>query len=307
MDATPTTPITHNYETSMIATNGIKLHVVQAGPADGEPLILLHGFPEFWYGWRRQIDFLAQRGYRVIVPDQRGYNLSDKPSEVDAYTTDKLAADIVGLLDALGHEQVYLAGHDWGAIVAWTLAELYPQRLKKLAILNVPHPRIFMQALSGGSIPQILKSWYIGFFQLPGLPENLISLNNYDLVLKGLQRTAKTGAFTDADLEQYRVAWSQPGAMTAMINWYRAAGRSASQQPAATRITTPTLILWGEKDFALEAVLAQRSAAICADATLIYFPDAGHFVQHEKPQAVNERLANFFSAPLTTSQEPTTI
>lgn len=290
---------TRVYENQQIETNGITLHVVMAGPQTGEPVILLHGFPEFWYGWRQQIDYLADKGYRVIVPDQRGYNLSDKPTGVDMYTLDVLALDVVGLMDALDYQQVYLVGHDWGAAVAWEVAEIYPDRVQKLAILNVPHPHIVGKALLLGNIKQMFKSWYMLFFQVPSVPETLIS-SNYDSFGKGLQRSGKAGAFSDDDIERYKEAWAQAGALTAMINWYRAAGRGARRrgERPAPHITPPTLILWGEKDFALESSLADESARICDDAQLIYFPDAGHFVQHDEPDAVNERLANFFAAPM---------
>jgi epoxide hydrolase 4 len=157
-----------------VPTNGIRLHAVTAGPSDGSPVILLHGFPEFWYSWRKQIHPLAEAGFRVIAPDQRGYNLSDKPEGIGNYQLDILVEDILGLMDSLGIEKAAVVGHDWGAIVAWALALQYPDRLDRLVILNVPHPGVSKSVIK--SVPkQILKSWYIAFFQLPFVPEFLLS------------------------------------------------------------------------------------------------------------------------------------
>jgi len=157
-------------EHTTITTNGINLHVVFAGPTEGIPVILLHGFPEFWRGWLKQIEPLANAGFRVIVPDQRGYNLSDKPKGVRAYTVDKLTGDILGLVNALGYQQVNLIGHDWGAMVAWVFAIHHPERLRKLGILNVPHPAVMLNFLRRGDPEQLRRSWYIFAFQIPWLP-----------------------------------------------------------------------------------------------------------------------------------------
>ncbi len=166
-------------EATFIHTNGVRLHVVQHGPVDGPLVILLHGFPEFWYGWRKQIPALAAAGYRVWAPDQRGYNLSDKPTGIDAYTLDQLVADVIGLIDAAGCDKVYLVGHDWGAAVAWWMALKYPQRVIKLVVSNVPHP-IVMNRTVRRNFDQLRKSWYIFFFQIPWLPERLIRAGQLD-------------------------------------------------------------------------------------------------------------------------------
>ncbi len=153
-------------QTHFITANGIKLHVQTDGPENGTSVVLLHGFPEFWYGWRRQIPALVEAGFRVIVPDQRGYNLSDKPKGVAAYDVDVLARDVIGLLDHFGIQKARLVGHDWGAVVAWTVALQHPDRLEKLAILNVPHPDVMTRFVLGNPA-QRKKSWYVFFFQLP--------------------------------------------------------------------------------------------------------------------------------------------
>src|SRR5512134_2857495 len=165
-------------EHSTIKTNGIQLHIVQAGPQSGVPVMLLHGFPEFWYGWRKQIPALAEAGCRVIVPDQRGYNLSDKPEGVKAYSVNTLVDDIHGLIDALGYEKVNLVGHDWGAIVSWSVAHRHPDRLQRLGILNAPHPLVTRRFLLR-DLDQIRRSWYIMYFQLPWLPEAGMRADNW--------------------------------------------------------------------------------------------------------------------------------
>jgi len=163
--------MTISFET--LSTNGIHLLTALAGPKDGEPVFLLHGFPEAWFGWEAQIGPLAEAGFRVIVPDQRGYNLSDKPIGVSNYGMNILAQDILGLADALGYERFHLAGHDFGAMVSWNLAMHHPARIKRLAIANVPHPTV-MQNYLPTHLSQILKSWYAFFFQLPNLPERIV-------------------------------------------------------------------------------------------------------------------------------------
>ena len=201
--------------------DSIRLHAVAAGPQDGPVVLLLHGFPEFWYSWRKQIGPLAAAGFRVIVPDQRGYNLSSKPPVVEAYQLENLVSDIVGVVDQLGQERVYLVGHDWGAVVAWGVALFHPRRLHKLGILNVPHPLVMMRAARHNP-RQMLRSWYGLFFQLPWLPEQVFSAANFKLGTSSLLLTSRDGTFTLDDLAHYREAWSPPGAITAMLNWYRA-------------------------------------------------------------------------------------
>jgi len=281
-------------ESTHIETNGIKLHVVMAGPKDGRPVFLLHGFPEFWYGWRKQIPVLAEAGYRVIMPDQRGYNLSDKPKGVKAYSLDKLADDILGLMDALGYEKVNLIGHDWGAAVAWALAIWYPERLQKLGILNVPHPAVALNFLRRGDPEQLRRSWYVFAFQIPWLPEVLIRAKNWLRLERALHNSSKPHTFTDEDIAEYKKAWSQPGAMTAMLNWYRA-GRYISKLFKETRVRVPTMLIWGMGDTALSHRMARPNMDYCDDGKLVFFEDATHWVQHEEAEAVNGLLIEFMS------------
>jgi pimeloyl-ACP methyl ester carboxylesterase len=285
-----------NPEHHYLQTNGITLHVVQSGPEEGDTVILLHGFPEFWYGWRHQIPFLAEAGYRVWVPDQRGYNLSERPRALEAYNLDELAADIAGLARASGQEQIHLVGHDWGAAVAWWVALKYPQLLKKLVILNVPHPIVMGRYLRQHP-RQMLKSWYIAFFQLPWLPERVLSEDDFEVGVEMLKATSRQGSFTEEDLAQYRRAWGRPRALTGMINWYRALRRTKTARLESLKVKVPTLILWGRHDVALEEEMAHLSLELCEIGQLEIFPEATHWVQHDEPHRINRMIAAFLAAP----------
>ena len=277
---------------AFIETNGIRLHVLQDGPDDGDLVILLHGFPEFSYGWRKQIPALSQAGYRVWAPDQRGYNLSDKPGGIAAYNLDVLAADIVGLIDAAGVEKAYIVGHDWGAAVAWWLANKYPERVSKLVVMNVPHPIVMLKHVRS-SFAQMLKSWYIAFFQIPFIPEFLLGLGNWNGAANMLRRSSQVGTFSDSDLERYRAAWSQPKAFRSMLNWYRAMVQKPAKPPASLHIQVPTLLIWGVNDIALGKEMAQPSIDLCKDGKLVFIEDASHWVQHEAAEQVNALMISF--------------
>ncbi len=279
-------------EHSTIETNGIKLHVVQAGPKSGAPVVLLHGFPEFWYGWRNQLPALVEAGCRVIVPDQRGYNLSDKPKGVKNYDVQTLVGDVIGLIDALGYEKVNLVGHDWGAVVAWTLAILHPERLHKLGIMNVPHPAVMRRFLTRDP-EQIRRSWYVFFFQLPWLPERFMSADDWRGAVGALRGSGRIHTFTREDIAKYKEAWSQPGAMTSMLNWYRAVIRHMPALPKEPRVKVRTLMMWGMKDFALSHRMARPSMDYVDEGNLIFFPEATHWVQHDEAEAVNHYLVDF--------------
>jgi pimeloyl-ACP methyl ester carboxylesterase len=281
-------------EHHMVKTNGVRLHVVQAGPQTGDLVMLLHGFPECWYGWRKQIPALAAAGFRVWAPDQRGYNLSDKPPGLAAYSLDELARDVIGLIDAAGCDQAYVVGHDWGAAVAWWVAMRYPERLKKLAILNVPHPSVMRSTLQNNPA-QMARSWYIAFFQLPWLPERLMGMAGARAAESLFKRTANPGSFSDADITEYKKAWQQPGALTAMLNWYRSIAQRPAASPPDRRVHVPTLILWGVNDVALTREMARASQDYCDDAKLVWFDNATHWVQHDAPDRVNQELLDFFA------------
>src|SRR5215471_15994165 len=244
-------------EEQFFQNEGVTLHAIVAGPEDGPVVLLLHGFPEFWYGWHRQIEPLAAAGFRVVVPDQRGYNLSSKPRGVAAYALPELVSDVIAIADQLGQQKIFLAGHDWGAAVAWSAALLHPERIAKLAILNVPHPSV-MRRYVYTRLSQMLRSWYIFLFQLPLLPEALFSALRFRMARNALLSSSRPGTFSSDDIEQYLAAWSQPGALTAMINWYRAAVLYRNPFPDRT-VHVPTRILWGERDRFLLPEMAHES------------------------------------------------
>ncbi|MGH7595816.1 MAG: alpha/beta fold hydrolase [bacterium] len=278
-----------------LQTNGITLHVVESGPSDGPLVILLHGFPEFWYGWRHQIEALANAGYRVLAPDQRGYNLSDKPKGISAYNLDALAGDVVGLIDAVGREKAFLAGHDWGGAAAWWAAIKYPQRLEKVAILNAPHPKVMRWNMLHNRA-QRRKSWYFLLFQMPFLPEWRMQKDNWRIGARALRGSSRKGIFSDADISRYREAWSQPGATKGMFNWYRASLRGRPKRVPSLRVTVPTLLIWGAKDRFLGRELAQPSIDLCDEGKLVFIEEASHWVQHEEPEQINKLLLEFFMA-----------
>jgi pimeloyl-ACP methyl ester carboxylesterase len=274
------------------ACNGVTLHVAEAGPEDGPPVILLHGFPEFWYGWRYQIGPLAEAGYHVIVPDQRGYNLSDKPRGIAQYDVDKLAGDIVALAAHYTSAPVRLVGHDWGAIAAWWTATRYPEKLLKLAVLNCPHPAVWRNAMDNEPL-QRRASWYVRAFQIPFLPELLMRARNFDAMLGALRESRLP--LSDADAARYRAAWGQPGALTSMINWYRAVLRRRFDPIAPGSIKLPVQIVWGQQDrYALPA-LAEASKALCSDVRLTWLPDATHWVAHDEAATVSAILRDFLA------------
>ena len=278
-------------------SNGIALHVVLAGPARGKPLVFLHGFPEFWFAWRQQIDHFVSSGYRVIIPDQRGYNLSDKPAGIASYSIDLLAKDVVGVLDTVTDSKAFIVGHDWGAGVTWYLAAQYSERVSRAAMLSVPHPRIFMKNLILNPA-QLRRSWYLLFFQLPWVPERILQRRDWALLVRVLRNTSLPGVFSDHDLEQYKKSWAKKGALTAMLNWYRAALLRPSElalDPEASRVKVPTLLIWGRNDQFVGEGLARESLQYCDDGHLEMFETATHWVQHEKPAQVNTLLSQFFA------------
>lgn len=266
----------------------VRLHVVSAGDPDDPLVVFLHGFPEFWYEWRAYVEPFVDAGYRVLVPDQRGYNLSEKPRGIDAYRLAQLSSDVAGLIASEGRDSAHVVGHDWGAFVGWDLALRRPAIVDRLGIVNVPHPSVFGRVLRTNP-RQLLKSWYVFYHQLPRLPEWSASRANFAAWVQAMAGNAKPGAFTETDLERYRRAWSEPGAPTAMINWYRAMVRHRDRPPC-DRVQAPTLVVWGEDDQALVPEMAPMSVDYCEDGTLARFPSASHWLVHEHPDRVSELL-----------------
>lgn len=267
------------------------------GPENGPAVILLHGFPEFHYGWHNQIPALVEAGFHVIVPDQRGYNLSDKPPGVSSYDIDILARDVIGLFDYFKLDKAFLVGHDWGAALAWYVAIYFPERLRKLVILNAPHPDVMTDFLLHNAV-QRKKSWYVVFFQVPLLVEWILGRNDYYYMKWMLTGPTGTNRFTSQDLAEYQKAWSQTGALTGMLNWYRTAMRRGvrsmfrKSQPAR-RVKVPTLMLWGKRDAALSHEMVSPSIGLCDDGRAVLFENATHWVQHDEVDAVNQNLIGF--------------
>lgn len=280
-------------QTHWFEINGIGLRVITAGPTEGNPLVFLHGFPETAeLSWRHQLDWFAAKGYQVIAIDQRGYNLSGKPQRVVDYRLDLLAEDVIGVIRALGHEQVTLVGHDWGAAVAWYLAEHHEKLVQRAIILNCPHGKAFKRILLRNP-RQWLRSWYFLFFQLSWLPERVLAWNDYLWLRKVLRASARPGTFSVADLAHYVEVWRQPDALRSMINWYRAIVRYPVELEPSRKITVPLLLLWGEQDRFLLVGMAEPSIEMCEDGHLICLPEASHWLQHEAPEKVNRLIHDF--------------
>jgi pimeloyl-ACP methyl ester carboxylesterase len=276
-----------------VTLNGIRMHYVTAG--SGPLLLLLHGFPEFWYGWRRQIPALAEH-FTVVAPDQRGYNETEKPSW--GYELDVLVADVVGLIEALGYERAHVVGHDWGGAVAWATAITRPHRVERLAILNAPHPAIFARNLQANPA-QRRRSWYMGFFLLPVLPELALSANDYAAITSSFVGDTAPGTFSREEITSYKEAIGKPGALTAALNWYRGLGFQGERglfAGTAMRCEAPTLLLWGEDDRYLGPELVDGTEAFVPDLTVRRLPGVSHWVQHEAPDEVNRALLDHFVA-----------
>lgn len=283
-----------------VTAGGLRFHVAEAGPIDGPPVLLLHGFPECWYSWRRQLPALAKAGFRVMAPDLRGYNLSDKPVDVSAYGAEQLTGDVVALSKALGYQRLDVVGHDWGGAVAWLTASFPATRhvVRRLFVLNAPHPALFLSQLS---LQQLRRSWYMLMFQLPHVPEWFLSHNDWANLRKTFAHTRLLRQnVTDEDFAVYRRAASQPGALSAMINYYRAALRQDPRKLAqrCQPVEAETLLIWGEQDVALGKELTQGLGKLVPKLRVEYL-DAGHFVQLERPDDVNRILVESLTKPIS--------
>jgi epoxide hydrolase 4 len=287
---------TETWQHRYIITNGIRMHYVVQG--EGPLIVLLHGFPEFWYSWRHQIPFLAEHGYCVVAPDLRGYNDSDKPRT--GYSVSNLLRDIVGLIKGLGYEKASIVGHDWGGALAWVFAMRYAEMTERLIVLNAPHPMAFIRDLR--TFKQLRKSWYMFFFQLPWLPEFILSRDHAGAIAQMLTSTAlQKSAFPPEVLQRYRIAMSRPGTLTAALNYYRAMFRrplsTARLSTGDVRIAAATLLIWGVHDVALDINLTKDLEQWVPDIRVRLVPDSGHWVQQEKPELVNEMMLEFLQQP----------
>jgi epoxide hydrolase 4 len=270
----------------------VTLHYVEAG--DGPLVVLLHGFPEFWFGWRDQIAPLAAAGFRVVAPDLRGYNLSSKPKGLRAYSADKLADDIHGLIRELGHDSAMVVGHDWGGTVAWTLAMNHPEVVERLVVLDAAHPRKLQKGLFAPR--QLLRSWYFFFFTVPWLPERILRAKRFRFLRRFL-RDARP-AYTPEEMDRYVEAWSQPGAATAMLDYYRYSVLTPPWKAwnAIRTISAPTLVIWGQDDRYLGGRLAEPDHDLVPNLDRVErLPGASHWVHHDEAERVNELLVDFFT------------
>jgi epoxide hydrolase 4 len=281
-------------EEHRIRGRGIDLHVVTAGPASGRPIILLHGFPDFWYGWRHQIDALAARGFRLIMPDQRGYGGSDKPAAVGAYDISQLSGDVLALMDELDLPRASLVGHDFGGGVAWWIAANHPGRVERLVVLNCPHFAVYRRAHLG--LEQLARSWYVYGLVVPRLGEVACRMRGFRALLR-LGPGTRIGGMRAEDVPAYREAWGRPGAVHGMLAWYRAMIPALLRRFPRTRIAAPTLLLWGKRDEFLASAMAGRSIALCDRGRLVMLEDETHWLHWDAPERVNELIADWLAAP----------
>lgn len=273
-----------------IETNGVRLHYVTQG--QGPLMLFLHGFPDFWYSWRHQIAEFAS-DHRVVALDMRGYNDSEKPPLRSAYRMKELVADVAGVIEQLGEGRAILVGHDWGGAVAWATAEARPGLVTRLVVLNMPHPALFREGLRRPA--QLLRSWYILLFQLPLLPELLLTVNRAELVARIFRGSlVNRRAISRADLDRYREAMLKPGAATAQLNYYRSIFGAAAGRPNQV-LRMPTLLIWAQDDSVLGQELTAGTERYVKDLTLRLVPGCGHFVQQEKPRVVNAEIRAWLS------------
>jgi pimeloyl-ACP methyl ester carboxylesterase len=274
-----------------ITTNGIKLHYVTQG--EGDLMLMLHGFPEFWYSWRHQIPEFG-KDHKVVALDLRGYNDSDKPADKSAYVMDEFVKDVEGVIKGLGYDKCILVGHDWGGAIAWNFAYAHPEMVERLIVLNLPHPAKFAEGIRNPQ--QLLRSSYMFFFQLPWLPELLIQSSDYQLIENAIKGMAvNKSAFTKEDLEAYKDAAAKRGAMTTTLNYYRNIFQQRMTSQDWSVLEVPTLMIWGEKDTALRKELTYGTEAYVRDFQIKYIPDCSHWVQQEKPQLVNQYIREFLN------------
>jgi pimeloyl-ACP methyl ester carboxylesterase len=280
-----------------VQANGLRFHVAACGA--GERLALcLHGFPECWYSWRHQLPLLARLGYRAWAPDLRGYGESERPPQRDDYAIERLMADVAGLIDASGARSTVLLAHDWGGVITWYFALRKLRPLERLVIMNLPHPGVMERAMR--TWRQLARSWYVLLFQIPRLPEALLRARNYRAIGDAFRNMAvdKT-RFPDEVLQVYRANASRPGALTAMLNYYRAlirgGGARRQQRLGYPVIETPTLMIWGEHDSALGKETTYGTEEFVPNLTLRYLPNVSHWVQQEAPEAVNAMLEGWLT------------
>jgi pimeloyl-ACP methyl ester carboxylesterase len=285
---------TIRYET--ISANGLSFNVATAGSGDRLALCL-HGFPESSYSFRHQMPLFERLGYRVWAPDLRGYGKTSRPLGVAEYAIERLEADVAGLIDRAGAREVVLVGHDWGGGIAWSFAAQALRRIDRLIVMNCPHPQCFEKGILRPR--QLLRSWYMFFFQLPAIPEMYLGARHAERVGRAFRGMAiDKSKFPDDVLAVYRDLASEPGALTAMVNYYRAMFRGFSRLRARgfKEIRVPTLLIWGERDAALGKELTYDTGRYVTDLTIRYVPNVSHWVQQEAPEAVNLLIEEWLGA-----------
>jgi pimeloyl-ACP methyl ester carboxylesterase len=278
-----------------VDSDGVRIHVVEQG--EGEPVLFVHGFPEFWWSWRHQLDACATAGYRAVAMDLRGFGDSDKPDDVAAYSVANSFNDVNAVIDSLGGVAALVA-HDWGGGMAWPYAALFPDRLSKLVVMNAPHVNAYADLPH--QITQLQASWYMFFFQFEGVAEEVLSRNGFELLKEWFYGTA-TVPLAEEDVARYVEVFSRPGALTAGLNWYRAnvppASYLAAERLQLPAITRPTMLLWGLNDPYLTFELGRRAGEhVDAPFALHAMPDTGHWIQQERPEEVNDLLLDFLAS-----------
>ena len=292
-------------ETTRISVaTGVTLKVAFAGSEEAEPIVFLHGFPESWRTWRHQMQALA-RDFRVIAPNQRGYAGSDKPEELKEYESEHMVGDLFALADSLGIGGFTLVGHDWGGVVAWTAALKHPERLKRLVIVNAPHPYLFQRTLIEDEA-QREASQYVNALRSPGVELGIKAMGLRTFLEKVLGAEGDLRKLSDAERQAYIDDWSEAGALTGMINWYRAASVVVPEPGDKTRlplwmhlpfpkVKVPTLVVWGMKDKALLPVQLEGLHDLVEDLRIVPVTDSSHFVTWEKPEAVTLAIRDFIA------------
>jgi pimeloyl-ACP methyl ester carboxylesterase len=293
----------HDWRHREIDVNNVRLHYVESG--QGEPVVLLHGFPEFWYSWRRQLPALAAAGFRAMAVDLRGYNLSSKPRGVANYRMAALVNDLAAFIRMVAGGRALIVGHDWGGVLAWRLAALHPELTRKLAVLNAPHPARMRQVLRRNPM-QWLRSWYVLLFQLPWLPERLLRARDFVLLERAFRREPiNPAAFSAEDIAEYKAMLGQPGGLTAALHYYRAAMRYPGDLYDKPQSVAPTLVIWGCRDPHLGVSLTERLGPWVPDLRVERLAGASHWVQNDAPEQVNELLIGFFRGDETHPQTST--
>ncbi len=282
-----TTASTASWTHEKIQANGIQFHYVTEG--DGPLMLFLHGFPEYWYSWRHQIQEFS-KNYKVVALDMRGYGQTDRPQGKENYTIDVLVNDVKEVVSALGYEKCVLVGHDWGALVAWYVAMNFEACVEKLIVMNVPHPKCYMENLT---FRQVLRSWYIWMFQLPRFPEMYLKANDFKWITDQFRSAVNTAAFPEEDLKKYKENAAMPGALTAMLNYYRNLPAEMMRMNTAPIIQVPTLMLWGENDGYTGKDSTRGTDRYVKNLDLKFLPNCSHWTQQDCPKEVNQYMSDF--------------